>query len=121
MGRCSLGAFLVLAGIQHFLFPQFVMTLVPAWIPGPLFWTYFAGVSLIAGGVGLALPPTARLAAVFVGGMIFTWLLVLHIPRALAASGPGAATNEWTAVIEALAFSAVAFALVARPRRVMRS
>jgi len=110
IGRCSLGAFLILAGIQHFLFTAFVVTLVPTWIPGPLFWTYFAAVALIAGGVGLILPVTSRLAAALVGAMIFIWVLVLHIPRGVTMHNQ----NEWTAVVEALAFSGIAFALVAR-------
>ena len=113
VGRCSLGAFLVLAGVQHFLFTPFVMTLVPTWIPGAMFWAYFAAVALLAGGVGLILPPTSRLAAALVGAMIFIWLLVLHIPRGVAMHN----RNEWTAVIEALAFSGIAFALVARQSR----
>jgi uncharacterized membrane protein len=113
IARCSLGAFLVIAGIQHFLFAQFVATLVPAWIPGALLWTYFAGAALIAGGIGLVVPLTSRLAAALVGAMVFTWLLVLHIPRGIAMND----RNEWTAVLEALAFSGIAFALVARPER----
>ena len=57
------------------------------------------------------LPPTSRLAAALVGAMIFTWLLVLHIPRGITMRNQ----NEWTAVLEALAFSGIAFALVVRP------
>jgi uncharacterized membrane protein YphA (DoxX/SURF4 family) len=87
------------------------MTLVPTWIPGAVFWTYFAAVALIAGGIGIIVPRTARLAATLVGGMIFIWLLVLHIPRGFTINNQ----NEWTAVIEALAMSAIAFSLIARP------
>jgi uncharacterized membrane protein len=111
VGRCALGAFLVLGGTQHFLFTQFVATLVPSWIPGAIFWTYFAATALIAGGIGLVVPRTSRLAAASVGAMIFTWLLVLHIPRGITMNNQ----NEWTAVIEALAMSAIAFSLIARP------
>ncbi|HKA87940.1 MAG TPA: hypothetical protein VKE22_09755 [Haliangiales bacterium] len=112
IGRICLGAFMVLCGIQHFLFAEFVATLVPAWIPGALFWTYFAGVALIAGGVGMNFPPTARLAASLSGLMIFLWVVLLHVPRALAAI-PENRRNEWTAVFEALTFSGVAFVLAA--------
>jgi uncharacterized membrane protein len=112
-GRIGLGLFLTLSGVQHFMFAQFVKTLVPTWIPGAIYWTYFAGVALMAGGIGLVVPRTARLAALLVGGMIFTWVFVLHIPRGLTIDNQ----NEWTAVIEALAFSAIAFSLVARPTR----
>lgn len=105
-----LSVFLILAGIQHFLFAAFVATLVPVWIPGHLFWTYFAGIALIAGGVGIIVPITARLAALLSGIMIFLWVLVLHIPRAATAPHD---SNETTAVFEALAMSAAAF-LIAR-------
>lgn len=112
VGRLSLGAFLVASGVQHFLFTPFVATLVPRWIPNPTFWTYFAGVALIAGGIGLVLVATSRLAATLVGLMVFTWFVVLHVPRALAMQN----RNEWTAVIEALAVSGIALALVQRAR-----
>jgi uncharacterized membrane protein len=111
LGRISLGYFMIQSGIQHFMFTQFVATLVPGWIPGPRFWTYFAGVALIAGGTGLIFPPTARLAAGMSGLMIFLWLVMLHIPRALNAEGQAQRRNEWTAVFEALAFSGLAFVL----------
>src|SRR5262249_51937262 len=86
-----------------------IATLVPAWIPGALFWTYLAAVALIGGGIGMNVPPTGRLAATLAGGMIFTWLIILHIPRALAAAGAGPRHDEVTSVVEALAFSGLAF------------
>jgi uncharacterized membrane protein len=113
-GRFFLAAFLILAGIQHFVWHDLVATLVPAWIPRHLFWTYFAGVALIAGGLGLMLRPTVRPAARLVGLVIFTWVLTLHIPRALADLHNA---NETTAVFEALAFSGVAFVLAATSSR----
>ena len=32
---------LVIFGAQHFRYAQFIATLIPAWIPGHLFWVYF--------------------------------------------------------------------------------
>jgi len=113
LGRYALGIFMVFSGIQHFLFSQFVALLVPRWIPGPYFWTYFAGVALIAGGVGLMVPVTARLAGALSGVMIFLWFVLLHIPRAVAARNDA---NEWIAVFEALAVSGIAFVLAGANR-----
>jgi uncharacterized membrane protein len=110
LGRFCLGMFMIASGIQHFLYGDFVATLVPAWIPGHYFWTYFAGIALIAGGAGLILPQTARLAAALTGLMILLWVVLLHIPRAMAAADPQR-RNEWTAVFEALAMSGIAFVL----------
>ena len=112
IGRASLGAFLTTSGIQHFLFTPFVVTLVPAWIPQPTFWTYLAGSALVAGGLGLVNAATSRLAATMVGFMVATWFVVLHVPRAMTIN----TQNEWTAMIEALCVSGLAFALVQRAR-----
>ena len=107
-GALFLPVTVIVFGIAHFVYRDFVATLVPAWIPGHIFWTYFAGVALIAAGAGMLLRIQGRLAAILLGVMIFLWLLILHIPRAIAdpSSGKG---NEWTSVFEALAFSGIAF------------
>jgi len=105
LGPWFLVAFLVLCGIQHFLYGPFVVSLFPPWIPWPLFWTYFAAVALIAGGVGLIVPLTARLAGLLTGLMIFSWVFLIHIPLALRRP----TSNEITAVFEALAMSAIAW------------
>jgi uncharacterized membrane protein len=110
LGRSFLGAFLILCGIQHFIYAEFVVRLVPSWIPGHLFWTYFTGVALIAGGLGIIIPMTARLAASLTGIMIFLWVVLLHIPRALADLHN---SNETTAVFEALAMSGAAILIAA--------
>jgi uncharacterized membrane protein len=108
LGPLFLALFLILGGIQHFVYLDFVTKLVPSWIPGPRLWVYFTGLALIAGGVGILVPKTSRLAATMTGIMILLWVLLLHIPRALA--DPHAA-GEISGVFEALALSGVAFIL----------
>jgi len=110
LGRCCLGAFMMLGGIQHFIYPDFVATLIPVWIPGHAFWVYFAAVALIAGGAGLIFPQTARLAAALSGLMLLLWVVLLHVPRAVAAADPQR-RNEWTAVFEALAMAGIAWVI----------
>ncbi len=112
LGRFFLAAFLILCGIEHFMYVEIVTRLVPSWIPGGVFWTYFTGVALVAGGAGMCVPLASRLAAILTGLMIFVWVLVLHIPRAVTMSGP----NETTAVFEALAMSGAAFLAAAAPK-----
>jgi uncharacterized membrane protein YphA (DoxX/SURF4 family) len=112
-GKYFLAITMVVFGIDHFLYPDFVAGLVPNWIPGHIFWTYFAGVALIASGLGIILNIKRQLAAMLLGIMIFIWLIILHLPRAIADphSGNG---NEWTSVFEALAFSGISFLLAGR-------
>lgn len=107
IGRACLASFMILAGIQHFRWFEFVVGLVPAWVPGGgPFWTYASAVLLLAGGTGMLVPATTRLAAQLSGVMIFLWVFMLHLPR--AANAVGSRSNETTATFEALAFSGLA-------------
>jgi uncharacterized membrane protein len=107
--------FLIFCGIEHFVYPDFVATLVPTWIPPAMFWTYFAGVALIGAGAAIILKIKVKAVATLLGTMIFLWLLVLHIPRAIA-DPAGHDENELTSVFEALCFSGFAFVLAAITR-----
>jgi uncharacterized membrane protein len=99
------GLFLLASGIQHFLFADFVKFLVPAWIPGSLFFTYFSAVALCAVGLALLTAIKVRLAATLAGWMVLIWFFVLHLPRAIEIN----TQNEWTAAFEALAVSGILF------------
>ena len=112
-GKYFVAITMVVFGYMHFLYPEFVASLVPNWIPWHLFWTDFAGIALMAGGLGIILNIKLRLAAGLLGLMIFLWLIVLHIPRAFTAWHDA---NEWTSVFEALMFSGIAFLLAGKPR-----
>ena len=97
-------------GIGHFLYAQYVQKLVPDWISGHYFWTYFAGAALIASGVAIILKIWLKPAAILLGIMVFLWFISLHIPRAIAMplldNG-----NEVTSAFSALAFSGTAFVI----------
>lgn len=115
-GRYVFAIMLVTFGTNHFVYPAFVARLVPAWIPGALFWTYLGGTALIAAGLGLLTGVKVRLACLLLGSMVFCWFLILHLPRALATPN---IENEVTSMGESLAFSGMAFMLAgfAAPRR----
>ncbi len=63
VGR-SLGIFLIIAGIGHFVFPKGLDAIVPEFLPGdPRFWTYLSGLAEIAIGIALLTPLTAKFGA----------------------------------------------------------
>lgn len=106
LGRICLGIFLMVTGVQHFLFTEFVASLIPAWFPGDAeFWTYFGGVALFAGGIGLLISKTAQWAALLSGIMVFSWFWIIHIPRTFFS------TSDGIAVFEALAVSGICFVI----------
>ena len=102
-----IGIFFIIGGVQHFIFIDFVKTLVPRWIPGDAFWSYVAGVGLAAAGIALITGIQRNLAALVSSWMVLIWFLILHIPRGFTADSQPAAINEWIAIFEALFVSAI--------------
>jgi uncharacterized membrane protein len=111
IGSIFLSITLIAFGLDHFYYTDFVATLVPSWIPGHIFWTYFAAVALIGAGVGILLKIKTKTVALLLGTMIFLWFIVLHIPRAITAAYATDKGNEMTSVFESLAFSGIAFVI----------
>jgi uncharacterized membrane protein len=95
-------------GILHFLFAKEASTLIPEWIPFHMFWMYFAGVALMASGIAIICKVKTGLAALLLGAMIFTWFIILHIPRVIAATVADR-PDEITSAFLALAYSGIAW------------
>lgn len=110
-GTMALALFLLVGGFAHFKYPGFVQTLIPAYIPWHLFWTYYCGFCLFAAGIGLLLPATRRFAAFLSGIMIGGWFLLLHVPRFLLDVHN---TSDRLGVFESLAFAGICFYLAAK-------
>jgi uncharacterized membrane protein len=98
--RYAFAISLLVFGIQHFIYYEYVSSVIPSWIPGHLFWAYLTGVAHIAAGLSIATKVKARLAATLLGLMFGLWFLLLHIPRAVAHLHE---KNEWGSAIVALA------------------
>jgi len=85
LGRLCFGVSLPVFGIAHFVYHDFVASWVPKWIPYPLFWAWFTGACHFAAGVAIVINVLARLAATLAGIMYGSWVLIVHIPRVMAA------------------------------------
>jgi uncharacterized membrane protein YphA (DoxX/SURF4 family) len=110
LGKYFFGIMLIIFGIDHFLYVDFVKTLVPVWIPGNVFWTYFAAIALIGSGLAIIINFKIKTISLLLGAMLFLWLILLHIPRAITMD-TSKDPNEIVSVFECLAFSGVAFLL----------
>ncbi len=105
-GRVLFGFTLVVFGAQHFMYAEYIATLIPSWIPGHLLFTYLSGVGMISAGVALLINVCARLASILLGLMFLFWVLFLHAPRVAGSLRNG---NEWASMMVALAMSGSAF------------
>ena len=106
IGTICLAVFMVNNGIQHFIYTEFVASLIPSWFPGdPVFWTYFSAIALFAGAAGMLYRRTACAAALLTGIMVFAWVWIVHVPRTFAS------VSDNIAVFEAPAIAGIAFVL----------
>jgi uncharacterized membrane protein len=108
LGRVSLAVPIAVFGADHLTSPQAIMKIVPAWMPGKLFWTYFVGVALIAAALSFIFQVGIRLSATLLGIMLFCFVAMIHLPNAVAAPQSRIA---WTIVARDSAFSAGAILL----------
>jgi uncharacterized membrane protein YphA (DoxX/SURF4 family) len=99
-GLCSIGH-----GAMHFVFLKFTADFIPAWIPQHEFWAAATGVAQIAAGLAILGRVLARPAAILLGVMYGSWVLIVHLPRVMASP---TSHIEWTSIFIALSLSATA-------------
>jgi uncharacterized membrane protein len=108
LGRVSLAVPMAVFGAEHLTSPEAIAKLVPAWMPGKLFWTYFVGVALIAAALSFISRVAIRLSATLLGIMFFCFVGMMDLPGAI-----GAPHNRfaWTLAAREAAFGAGAVLL----------
>jgi uncharacterized membrane protein len=97
-------------GMEHFVFLDSVVPMVPSWIPWHLFWVLLVGTCLIAGALSMVLKKYATLAAALFGTMLFLFVLLIHIPAIKQAPGDRFA---WAVAFRDLAFASGPLSLAA--------
>jgi len=100
-------------GIGHFLYAKDASEYIPSWISNRMFWTYLAGIALIGSGIAIILKIKPGLIACLLGGMIFIWFIILHIPKVME-SPLADRGGEITSALLALAYSGIAFIIAGR-------
>ena len=116
MGAVFFSITMITFGLDHFLYTETVASMVPGWLPAPVFWAYLAGAALMAAGAGIMFNLLQRAAAFLLGSIIFIWFLLLHLPAVLShayTAGSGAAAGAF----EALSFSGIALVLACYKNR----
>jgi hypothetical protein len=115
LGVICFGLTIVSFGINHFLYAKEAAGYIPSWIPHRMFWIYFTGSALIGSGMAIILKFKLPLMAALLGTMIFIWVLILHIPKAIAApvADNGA---EVSSAFLALAYCGIAFVIAGGKR-----
>jgi uncharacterized membrane protein len=74
---------LAVFGALHLFAPQFVIPIVPDYMPWHMFWVYFVGCGLIAASLSIATEIGVRWSGLLFGIMMFSFVAMIHFPGAL--------------------------------------
>ena len=112
LGRIFFSLLILLFGCTHFVFTDFVSTMVPKWLGAPIFWTYFAGVALIGSSLAIIFKIWIKPIAFLLAIMLFLFFIFFHVPDAL--QNPYASHgNEIVRALVALLFCGIALVISA--------
>ncbi len=120
MGRIFFSLLIIMFGCSHFVFPDFVSTMVPKWIGAPMFWTYFVGAALIASGIAIIFKIWIKWAAFLLAAMLLLFFLFFHLPDAINNPSDGHG-NEIVRAIIALQFCGIALVIAVTNSNVEQS
>ena len=112
------GGCLLIFGTAHFVYADFTATMIPGWLPLPLFWAYLTGCGHFAAGISLVSGVATRLAATLLTAMFACFVVLLHVPRVLAAP---TTRIEWTMLGVATALTGAAWIVRTALTRSLRS
>ncbi|MRX67387.1 DoxX protein [Flavobacterium resistens] len=109
-GRVFYSILMIVFGLSHFFFAGFIATLVPKWLPAPMFWTYFFGAALVIAGISIIFKILIKPIGLLLAFMLLLFFLFFHIPDAIA--NPSASGgNEIIRALICLLFCGIALVI----------
>jgi len=71
-------------GISHFFYTKATIDLIPAWMPGRMFWAYLTGAGHVAAGIGVLFSVVPRVAVLAEAAMLSVITLLVWVPAIVA-------------------------------------
>jgi len=102
------GLGLIAFGLSHFFYLELTAPLVPAWLPGPVFWAYATGTIYTVCGIAIATNLGPRLGAL--GAAVNITLITVLVWGPIVAAG-GLTAMHWQETVVSCALTAASWVL----------
>lgn len=109
LGRFLYAIPIAVFGILHFMNAGSMAGMVPAFIPGGVFWVYLTGLALIAAAVSFMIQKKVRLAGILLGIMLIIFVLTIHLPGVAGAEDAQSMQMSMSSLLKDLGLAAAAF------------
>lgn len=110
-GHYLIAASLFVFAIQHILYFDYIVSLIPGWLPARAAWACLVIVAYLACGISFVSGRLLALSSLWLGIMFGVWVVILHAPRAI---GKWNVEAEWTSLFVAMAVCGAALTVSRR-------
>lgn len=112
-GRYLFAVALVVFGVQHYIYKQFLLGLIPAWVPAKEFMEGVVLITFFAVALSIFVQQLERIATALLAFMFFCWFWMLHVPRVI--EHPHTET-EWTSMFIVMAMCGISLLVMGTSR-----
>ena len=83
IGRIMFAVPFAIFGMMHFMAAGDMVGMVPAWVPGGVFWVYVTGMALMAAAISIISKKQIYLASVLLAILMGVFVMTIHLPAIL--------------------------------------
>ena len=112
-GRYLFAVALVVFGVQHYIYKQFLLGLIPDWVPAKDFMEGLVLVAFFSVALSIFVQQLERIATGLLAFMFFLWFWMLHVPRVIEHSGT---ETEWTSMFIVMAMCGISLLVMGTSR-----
>jgi uncharacterized membrane protein len=102
----ALGLFVF--GVLHFVSEAFVVSIIPKWVPWPVFWSYFVMTAFLAAAISIFIQRLVRLSSLLLSLMFVLFICLMHLPDVIRDSG---VEPNWTNLFVPIGLGGIALIL----------
>jgi len=108
-----LAVIMIVFGVYHFMKPENLVSYIPSFLPGGVFWVYAVGAAFILAGIAFIINKKVKLAAYLLALLVFLFVIMIHIPNYLNGSNDADRQLSFVMILKDTAIAAFALHVAA--------